>query len=55
LWDGLGIVVKRLDYIPGSDPATVEIISDNTLHKRYERTVEEAHIIGRVVWFARKL
>ncbi len=55
LWDGLGIVVKRLEYVPGSDPATVEIISDNAHHKPYSRTVEEAHIIGRVVWYARKL
>lgn len=55
LWDGLGLVVKRVEYIPHSDPATVRIISDNPAHAPYERTVEEAHIIGRVIWVGRRL
>lgn len=55
LWDGLGVIVKRVEYIPKSDPATVRITSDNPAHSAYERTVEEAHIIGRVIWFGRRL
>ena len=55
LHDGLGLVVKRLEHLHGSDPATVRIISDNKRHEPYERTLDEAHIIGRVIWSARKL
>lgn len=55
LWDGLGIVVKRIEYIPHSEPATVIISSDNQRHKSYERTADEVNIVGRVVWFARRL
>lgn len=55
LWDGLGVVCKRVEHIQGSDPPRLRIISDNDRHAAYERTVEEAHIIGRVVWFARRM
>lgn len=55
LWDGYGVVVKRLELIPNSDPATVRIISDNQNHSHYERTADEVHLIGRVVWFARRM
>jgi len=55
IWDGLGVVCKRVEHIQGSDPPRLRIISDNDRHEAYERTIEEAHIIGRVVWFARRL
>lgn len=55
IWDGMSVVVKRLELIQGSDPPTVRIISDNGLHAAYERTAEEANIIGRVIWFGRRL
>lgn len=55
LWDGLGVVVKRLEYIPGSDPIAVKIISDNPAHTTYERTIEEIRIIGRAVWYGRRM
>ncbi len=55
LWDGLGVAVKRLDHIPNSDPPAVKILSDNPAHPAYERTADEINIIGRVVWFARRL
>ena len=55
VWDGMSIVVKRLELIHGSDPPTVRIISDNGLHAAYERTADEANIIGRVIWFGRRL
>jgi len=49
LWDGLGIVLKRVEYIPFSDPPTVRISSDNQRYEPYERTLEEAHILARVI------
>lgn len=49
IWDGLGLVIKRVELIPGSNPPTVRIKSDNPRYDSYERTVEEAHINGRVI------
>jgi phage repressor protein C with HTH and peptisase S24 domain len=31
LHDGMGLVAKRLEHIPNSDPARLRIISDNPL------------------------
>ena len=55
LWDGFGVVVKRLEHIPNSDPPLLKVKSDNKLHNEYERTAEEVNIIGRVVWYARRV
>lgn len=55
IWDGFGVVVKRLEFIPNSDPPCIVISSDNPKHGRYERTADEVNIIGRVVWFARRM
>lgn len=55
LWDGLGTVVKRVEYIMNSEPARVKIRSDNPNHESYERTLEEVKIIGRCVWYGRRL
>ena len=49
VWDGLGLVVKRIEYIPHSDPATIRISSDNARYAAYERSLDEAHIQGRVI------
>jgi phage repressor protein C with HTH and peptisase S24 domain len=55
LWDGDGTVAKRLDLIPGSEPRKMLRISDNPLHPPREVLVEDTNIVGRVVWFARRL
>lgn len=55
VWDGFGVVVKRIEPIPNSDPPTLRLISDNDHHGVYERTMEEVNIIGRVVWFSRRM
>lgn len=49
IWDGMGLVVKRVEFIAHSDPPTVRIKSANPEYTPYERLVEEAHIQGRVV------
>ncbi len=49
LWDGLGIVVKRLEFVPYSDPATIRLISDNTSYETYSRALSEITINGRVI------
>lgn len=50
LWDGNGQVIKRVEYIPHSEPPTVLISSDNKAYKPYKRQLGEAYIQGRVVW-----
>ena len=55
LWDGFGVVVKRIEHIPNSDPPTIKVQSDNAYHGEYRRTLDEVNIIGRLVWYARRL
>jgi phage repressor protein C with HTH and peptisase S24 domain len=55
LHDGMGLVAKRLEHIPHSDPPRVRIISDNQLYQPYECTADEVNIIGRIRWFAREM
>lgn len=49
IWDGLGLVLKRVELVPGSDPMRIRISSDNERYTAYERTLDEAHINGRVI------
>lgn len=49
VYDGFGLVLKRVQYIPHSDPPQVRITSDNKEYDPYTRTLEEAHIQGRVI------
>ena len=49
VWDGLGLVVKRVQMMPHSEPARVKITSDNPKYDPYERTLDEAYIQGRVI------
>lgn len=55
LWDGDGTVAKRIERIPNTNPQKIRLISDNQFHGSYEVLAEETNIIGRVVWFARRL
>jgi peptidase S24-like protein/helix-turn-helix protein len=49
IWDGLGLVIKRVQMLPHSEPPRVKITSDNAKYDPYERTLEEAYIQGRVI------
>lgn len=49
VYDGLGLVVKRVEYVPHSEPPTVRITSDNPRYSSYERILGEAYIQGRVL------
>jgi hypothetical protein len=51
----MGLVAKRLDHIPNSEPPRVRIISGNSLYSPYEGTAEEVNIIGWIRWFAREI
>ena len=49
VWDGLGLVIKRVEFVPCTDPPTVRILSDNAHYRACERALDEAHIQGRVI------
>lgn len=53
LYDGGGTVIKRVEKIPGQD--RLVLISDNSIHSRYEVSGDDVHVVGRVVWAARRL
>lgn len=55
LHDGMGLVAKRLEHIPMSDPPRLRIISDNPHYTPYECMAEEVNVVGRIRWFAREL
>lgn len=55
LWDGLTIVLKRVEFIPHSDPPTIRISSANPAYEPYKRPIGEAHILGRVIGHWRRL
>jgi phage repressor protein C with HTH and peptisase S24 domain len=48
-WDGLATVLKRVEFVPHSDPPRVRFTSDNPRYQPYERILEDAHIKGRVI------
>jgi phage repressor protein C with HTH and peptisase S24 domain len=49
LWDGIGVVIKRVQVVRSSDPLRLRIISVNTQYEPYEATLDEVNIIGRYV------
>ena len=49
VWDGLGIVLKRVSVVAGSNPLKGLISSDNSAYPAYERLYSEAYINGRVI------
>jgi hypothetical protein len=46
LFDGLGLVAKRLENVANSDPPTMRIISDNPVYAPYERSAGETTSSG---------
>ena len=55
LHDGMGLVAKRLEHVPMSDPPRLRIISDNPHYTPYECMAEDVNVVGRIRWFAREL
>ncbi len=47
LWDGFGLVIKRLQIVMGSEPTRVRVISANSSYAPYEAALDEIRIIGR--------
>jgi phage repressor protein C with HTH and peptisase S24 domain len=55
IWDGMGLVPKRVERIPNSEPPTISIRSVNQEYPNYERQAEGVNIVDRVVWAAKRL
>lgn len=55
LYDGFGLVAKRLELIKDGTQKSLRIVSDNPQYQTYERGMDDVSIIGRVVWFAREI
>nr|WP_281351546.1 S24 family peptidase [Microvirga arsenatis] len=49
IFDGIGIAVKRLEVVKGSNPVKIRIKSDNPAHGTDEILAEDLQVIGRVV------
>ena len=54
LWDGDGYVIKLVERIPHK-PGWYRIFSANGRYSSYEVDAEQITIMGRPVWFARRL
>jgi phage repressor protein C with HTH and peptisase S24 domain len=54
LHDGAGLVVKRVELVPGENNR-IRLNSDNALYRPYDCHVEEVHMVGRAVWAAKRL
>ncbi len=55
LWDGDGHVIKFLEKVPDSEPAKVRVVALNPIYAPHERLVDEINLVGRVVWFGRRV
>lgn len=55
LHDGMGLVAKRVEHIPTSDPPRIRVTSDNPNYSPYECLMDEVNIIGRIRWYGRKV
>lgn len=55
LWDGDGYVVKYLEKVPGTEPPKVRVMSGNQRYSSLERLAEEIMVMGRIVWFGRRV
>ncbi len=54
LWDGDGLVVKRVGKARDAGPPRLRLISANPDYAPYTCLAEEAHIVGKVLWTVRK-
>jgi phage repressor protein C with HTH and peptisase S24 domain len=49
VWDGFALILKRLEIVLGSAPATVRLSSSNPAYPPYERPIEDLRVQGRVM------
>ena len=55
LWDGPGLVVKRVEIVSGEDPPRLRLLSANPDYLAYTCLADETHIVGKVLWTVRRV
>lgn len=55
LFEDDGHVIKFLERIPDTDPPRVRVISANPMYEPRERLLEDIRVIGRVIWYGRRV
>lgn len=55
IYDGVGLAIKRLEYIYKPKKPRINVISDNPAYKSYELSPNDITIIGKAVWISRHL
>lgn len=55
LWDGTGLVVKRVEIVSGEDPPRLRLLSANPDYPAYTCLADEAHVVGKVMWTVRRV
>ena len=55
LWDGTGLVVKRVEVLPNAEPPRLRLISANPAYELYTCLAQDAHIVGKVLWTLRRM
>jgi phage repressor protein C with HTH and peptisase S24 domain len=53
--EGMGPVARWVQFIPGSDPLRYRVSGENPRFASYEVPASEAKLIGRVVWYSRRV
>ncbi len=49
IWDGLGLVLKRVELVPGTDAKRIRLMSINPGYTPYEVDLDEHTIVARVI------
>ena len=55
LWDGNGLVVKRVERVNDGEAPALRLKSANPAYTDYTCLAEEAHIVGKVLWTVRRV
>lgn len=55
LWDGDGHVIKFIETIPDTSPLKVRVVSRNPLYEPRERLADDINLVGKVIWFGRRV
>ena len=60
LWDGIGLVVKHVEVVHGdaadeNESPRLRLISANPDYAPYSCLVQDAHVLGKVVWVVRRV
>ena len=54
VWDGLAAIVRRVQVLNGAGPPRLRLTPDNGRYTAFETPMEDAVVLGRVVWLTRR-